>query len=290
MSNTSLIRTRGALCRRFPFLVLSAALFATGVYPVSTSAEEEALPKGEKILDMHLEAMGGREAYKKLRNRVTKGTFSIPGMTAKAKLTTYAAAPLKTYTLIESDMIGKIESGTDGETVWEITTMMGPQIKKGDERAFGLREAMFHGILDWKKVYKSAECVAVEEIDATPCYKVVMTPNEGKPETLYYDKKTNLLVKMEFELQTAMGTMSVVATPSDYKRVDGILIAHKIVQEVIDLQKIEIVFESVEHNTKIAPDRFKLPAAVQELVDKKSKEAASERTSTAAKKVPVDRD
>ena len=274
MSNTSLNLCGGAHLRRLPFRVVVAALLAPCLCPLSTSGSDESLPKGEAILEKHLEAMGGREAYEKLRNRVTKGTFSIPGMIANAKMTTYAAAPQKQYVLIESDMFGKIESGTDGETVWEITTMMGPQVKKGDERAFGMREAMFNGILDWKKVYKSAECVAVEEIDAAPCYKVIMTPKEGKPETLYYDKKTHLLIKMEFELQNAMGTMSVVATPSDYKRVDGILIPHKMFHEVINLQKVEIVVESVEHNTKISADRFKLPAAVQELVDKKPKESA----------------
>ncbi len=273
MSYTSLILSGGANTRKFSFRILVAALIAPFLYPGSTSGSDELLPKAEEILDKHLEAMGGRAAHKKLRNRVTKGTFTVPGMISKAKMTTYAAAPQKQYVLIEADMIGKIESGTDGETVWEVNTMMGPQVKKDDERAFGLREAMFHGILDWKKVYKSAECLAVEEIDAEPCYKVVMTPKEGKPETLYYAKKTHLLVKMEFELETAMGTMSVVATPSDYKRVDGILIPHKINQEIIGLQKVEIVVESVEHNTEIPADRFKVPAAVQELVDKKAKKS-----------------
>lgn len=274
MSNTSSVLCDGTQLRRLPFRVVAAAILASCLFPLSTSGSDEVLPKAEAILDKHLEAMGGRAAHKKLRNRVTKGTFSVPGMIANAKMTTYAAAPQKQYVLIESDMIGKIESGTDGETVWEISTMAGPQVKKDDERAFGLREAIFHGILDWKKLYKSAQCVAVEEIDAAPCYKVVMTPKEGKPETRYYDKKTHLLVKMEFQLVTAMGTMSVVATPSDYKRVDGILIPHKINQEIIGLQKVEIVVESVEHNTEIPADRFKLPAAVQELVDKKAKESA----------------
>ena len=60
MSNTSLIRTRGAHGRRFTFLVVAGALLATGMYPVLTSGAEEALPKAEVILDKHLEAMGGR--------------------------------------------------------------------------------------------------------------------------------------------------------------------------------------------------------------------------------------
>lgn len=64
------------------------------------------------------------------------------------------------------------------------------------------------------------------------------------------------------------------STSSDCKRVDGILIPHKSIQEVIGIQKVEIVIESVEHNTEISADRFKVPAAVQELVDRKAKEPA----------------
>lgn len=275
MSNTSsMILGGGTRSRRSPIRAVVAALLVPCLCPLTTSGADESLPKAEAILDKHLEAMGGRAAFEKLHNRVTKGTLAIAGLGAKAKMTTYGAAPQKQYTLIESDTLGKIESGTDGKTVWKITTMQGPAVTKGDERALELRQAMFHGILDWKKLYKSAQCIAVEEIDAAPCYKVVMTPKEGKPETYYYDKKTYILVKVELVVETAMGTMSVVVTPSDYKRVDGILISHKTIQIINGFQKIEFVIETVEHNTEIPAEKFKVPAAVQELLDKKAKESA----------------
>ena len=163
---------------------------------------------------------------------------------------------------------GDAVAGPDGTVVWENSSMMGPQIKDDEERAFTLREAMFNAPLHWKKLYKSAECVAVEEVDGKSCYKVVMTPNEGQPETNYYDKSSHLLVRSEFNMKTMMGTMPIIVLLADYKSVDGVLIAHKVTQEIGTIQKQEIVFESIEHNTDIPADRFDIPAEIKALLDK----------------------
>lgn len=271
MSNIFPFRGRGAYMPRLPVWLFMAGALAMGLYPASSIGAEETLPTGEKVLEKYIEAIGGRAVLEKLHNRVTKGTFAIVGMGATAKMTTYAASPQKIHVVIESDMLGKMESGTDGKIVWQLTTMMGPEIKKGSERAAILREAMFNGILQWKDLYKSAECVAVEEVDGKPCYKVVMTPKEGSVETVFYDKKTFFAVRMETKLETQMGTMAIVATASDYKSVDGMLIAHKVVQEIGGLQKIEMVTESVEHNVDIPADRFKVPDDIQDLLKTKEK-------------------
>ena len=95
MSITSLILRGGAHSRRLPFRIFAVALLASCLYPVSPSGSDEALPRAAALLDKHLEAMGGRAAHEKLHNRVTKGTFAIVGMGAKAKITTYGAAPQK---------------------------------------------------------------------------------------------------------------------------------------------------------------------------------------------------
>lgn len=79
--------------------------------------------------------------------------------------------------------------------------------------------------------------------------------------------KTLTVVKSGFSLETAKGKLSIVVTPSDFKRVDGSLLPHKVIQEVVGLQKIEIVTESTEHNAEIPPDRFKVPAGIQDILD-----------------------
>ena len=240
--------------------------------PSVLRATEAELPKGEVIVDQYVDATGGKAAYAKLKNRLVKGTLEFVGMGIKGPTTSYHARPAKQYFVFEAEALGNIEAGTDGTVAWGITAMMGPEIKEDEERAALLREAAFDGTVNWRKLYKKAECVGVEAVDDKPCYKVVMTPNEGRPDTRYFDKESHLVVKTTTELKTMMGVVPIEATIGDYKQVDGILIPHKIEQVVAGMQRMLFVTESVKHNVEMPADRFKLPEQIQALVDKSKAE------------------
>ena len=264
-----LISVRVGRFRFLPVVILLAALAACWSGLTNPARADEAeLPTGEAIIKQYIEATGGKAARKSIHNRVTKGRFEIVGMGIEAPVTTYAAAPDKSYFLMESPSMGKYESGFDGEVAWEINTMQGARIKKGEERALAVREGTFYAELHWRELYEKAECVGVESVNDRPCYKVVMTPKEGKPETRYYDKETHLLVKLTMTAPTPMGDIPVEATPGDYKEVDGILIPHR-AESMVFGQKRILVSESIEHNVEMPADRFELPEGVKVLLKKK---------------------
>jgi hypothetical protein len=229
-------------------LILTALVLGFLAVPGPARAADEALPSGEAILDKYVEATGGKAAYAKLHNRVSKGFFEFVGMGIKADLTIYGAEPDNMYSLLEGEGLGKIE-----------------------EKALALREAAFHGTVQWRKLYKKAECVGMETVNEKPCYKVVLTPNEGKPVTSYYDQKSNLLVKIEMTVVTPMGEIPFESYPGDYKRIDGILIPHKTVIKVMGQERM-ITIESVEHNVDMPKDRFALPEDIQALLAKEKSE------------------
>ena len=56
----------------------------------------------------------------------------------------------------------------------------------------------------------------MEPIDGAVCYRVVLTPKEGQPETRYYDKKTSLLVRTNMIMKTEMGEIPAEMSVSDY--------------------------------------------------------------------------
>ena len=274
------VTVRTEIRRRFQVLIgwIATATFGFGMAaPGVVRAEGESLPAGEVIVDKYVEAIGGKAPFEKLESRVVKGTLEIVGMGITGATTTYQARPTKQYFVWQTQSLGKFEAGTDGQVVWELSMMQGPQVKKGGERALMLREASFDATVKWREFYKKAECVGRETVDEKPCYKVVLTPHEGSPETNYYDQESGLLVKSELQLETAMGTMPAESHLSDYKPVDGILLAHK-VRQVIGggLQEQLMVTESVAHNVDIPADRFILPGEIQALVDKKKGEKERE--------------
>jgi hypothetical protein len=229
------------------------------------SAADAALPKADAVLDQYFEVTGGRAAYKKIQTQITTGSMEFVGKGVKAMLTSYKMAPNKSYSVMELESIGKIEQGTDGETVWEKSAVQGPRIKTGEERASALREAALNA--DWRELFKKAEMAGVEPVGGRECYKIVLTPNEGKPETRYYDTKTHLLVKVTKVVKTSMGEIPAEFSLGDYRDVGGILIPHRIAQTGLG-QEFLVQLEKVQQNPQIAPSRFDLPEDVKALRNK----------------------
>jgi len=82
-----------------------------------------------------------------------------------------------------------METGTDGVIAWENSAIMGPRLRSGVELRYHIREAMFNAPIYWRKVYKAAETVGAEKVEGVDCYRVLLTPVEGKPETWFFDQK-----------------------------------------------------------------------------------------------------
>jgi len=225
------------------------------------------LPKGDTILDKSYEAMGGKAAFEKLHNSVMTGSMELPAMGMKGTITITKAEPDKSLAEIELGGIGSIKDGYDGKTAWEINPMAGARIKDGDEKAAAVREAHFHEE-NWRDDYKKVETVGSETVDGKDCYKLVLTPNAGSPLTEYYDKKTNLLVKIASTANTPMGEIAVEIMPGDYRKEGDLLMAHKMQMSQAG-QDITITLDTFKFNVDIPKDKFDLPADIKALVDKK---------------------
>ena len=229
---------------------------------------DDALPKAETILDRFVEVTGGKGAYEKRKSEIMTGHVEMTAQNVKGTLTRYSAPPDKSYTLMELDGVGKIEEGSAGGVAWENNPMTGPRVKSGEEKAQSLREGMFNGQLNWQKMYVKAETTGLETIDGEECYKVVLTPAEGKPETTFYQKKSGLVVRTTTVASSPMGEFPVEQDVSDYKTFDGVLLPTKMVQKVAG-QQIVFTIDAVKVNEQIAPDKFNPPAEIKALMDKK---------------------
>lgn len=250
--------------RRFLSLLPLVALAA----PACLAAPDEPLPKAATILDRFVEVTGGKAAYEKVHNEKSTGTFEFLGKGIKGTITAYRAEPNKSVAIVELEGVGTMQEGTDGSTAWESSSLQGPRVKQGDERALSLREATLRAPIYWRTLYKQVETAGTETIDGQACYKVVLTPAEGKPETQYFDKKSGLMVKMTLSVISPMGEIPSETLLSDYKDDGGLLQPHKVQQKALG-QEFLITLEHLEYNIEMPADRFNLPADVKALTSKK---------------------
>jgi hypothetical protein len=225
------------------------------------------LPKGETILDKYIEVTGGKAAYEKKRTEISSAEMEFVGKGVKASMTIYHAEPNKSYSVVEIDGIGKIEEGTDGSVVWERSALKGPRVKTGEERAVSLRAADIHHDTRWRDFFQKVECTGIEPIDGRICYRVVLTPKDGQPETRYYDKQSFLLVRTNMIMKNEMGEIPAESVVGDYKKVDGVLTPFLIKQKVLG-QEFTVTLKSVQTNVPIPKERFALPDDVKVLAAK----------------------
>jgi len=231
------------------------------------SAAQAPLPRGGAILDKYIEATGGRAAHDKVQTMTETATMEIAAAGVRFQVTTYHAAPNKSYMLMEIPGVGKMEEGTDGDVVWSLSAVQGARVKQGDERAFALLTAALKSDLRWQDFYKSVETVGVENVNGEPCYKVELTSKEGLKQIRYYSTKSGLMLKAALTLKTEMGEIPTETLLSDYRDESGILAPHKIVTKLLSQEMIMTV-ESIQINPEIAASRFALPAEIKALVEK----------------------
>ena len=106
---------------------------------------------------------------------------------------------------------------------WDKNAMTGPHVKTGEEKAQSLRDATFNVDLELAHALPQGGNGRSGNLDGEECYKVVLTPADGKPVTSYFQKKSGLVVK-----RTTVAVQQGSETPggsqvSDYKDFGGIL-------------------------------------------------------------------
>ncbi len=235
------------------------ALFAAAL------AAQTAPPKAEAILDKYVEVTGGK-AYQSIHNQVVSGRMELAGKGIGGRITIYRAEPDLSYTVTELPGVGRIEEGIGGGVAWSNSAIGGARIKSGIEKMQALRSAEFRGELNWRKLFRTAELAGEEDVNGKPGYKVVLTAEDGA-QTRYFDKATNLLIKMAMTVKSPMGNVPAETYLEDYRAENGILSSHKRTQRAAG-QEIVITFESIRYNVDIPKDRFEIPAAVKALLAK----------------------
>jgi hypothetical protein len=244
------------------FTIVALLMVLAGTLP----AAEDKLPKGDAVVDRYIEVTGGKAAYDARKSEMTTVSMEIVGQGIKASMTKYNALPNKSYSVVELPGAGKIEQGSDGEVVWERSVMQGPRVKSGDERLQFLRGTNPRAQAHWREFYKSADLLTLEMVEGEPCYKVVLTTNDGKPETRFYSKKSGLLIKTEVVVKNPMGDIPTEVVASDYRKdSSGIMIPHTIKQKVLGREMVFTVLD-VKANPDLRKDRFDLPADVKALL------------------------
>lgn len=249
------------------FVVIAALIVALVLVTAPGSPEAAGLPTGAEICDRYVEATGGADAYAKIANRKTTGVFEIPAQMLSFEMTIWSSRPNLIYMTMTNPAFGTVESGVSPEgVVWEKSVMTGPVIKQGEEREMRLSDAQFDAMGRWREIYESAECTGEDTLDAAVCWTVKLAPKNGTGRTVWFNKETGLIERIDMSVSTEAGVVPMTVMPGDYREVDGLITAHRTTVRLLGQERV-VTTKSVEQNIEMTEGRFDPPADVKALLE-----------------------
>lgn len=232
--------------------------------PAVAGAQE--LPPARQLVDRYIEQIGGREAILTRTSTHTKGTFAMPAMGLTGDLEVYSADPGKQVTKVNISGLGEIRTGFDGEVAWSVNPMEGPRVMEGAELSQMRDEAAPESSLRDPTLVASLETVEKTNMNGQDCYKVKVVWKSGRESFDCYSVETGLIVAIQQQNVSPMGTIDVTVNLNDYKDFGGVKLPTRIVQQMMGAEQV-MTITSVDFGN-VDPSVFDLPAEIKALVNK----------------------
>ena len=184
-------------------------------------------PEAKTVLDRYLQVTGGRDKWQATRSTHVKGKLTAFGL--QGTLEAWRKAPDKRSSAISIGPI-TIKDWQSGNQAWRLDTS--GKILPLDGVA--LEQALSSGWFEnerWLEPDQAGGAITrlADVTDSLGSFAVLeVTPPGAKPRRLEFDRKTGYLVR----LITKSDQMTVTTTNSDYRSVNGMMVAFKSVQEV----------------------------------------------------------
>jgi photosynthetic reaction center cytochrome c subunit len=188
--------------------------------PNPTPPRESPLPGVDEILDRYVQALGGAQAFQKVTSRVAKGSrIGADGVLVPEDV--YQKAPNKLLTVTSyPDIV--FSTGFSGIAGWGQSSKGGARELPGPLLAQLKSDSEFYKEIRTKELYSKLTLVGKSTINNSEAYVIEATPFDGKPEKLYFDAGTGLLVRRYAESETVLGKFPLQTDYEDYREVDGI--------------------------------------------------------------------
>lgn len=235
---------------RLFLLVGLAALLS----PVLSNAQAD--PEADKVLDRFVEAIGGDKAIRALKSREMKAEMAMPAAGMKVEIGILQKAPDLYVSEQTVPGMGRMMQGYDGETAWSFNPMQGYRELTGAERAQVLLSADLQHEARLKDKFPERERLADLTEEGKTLQVVKVSGGEVPESTLFFDAGTGLLERMDMIVEGGpQGAMPVSMTFEDYRKVDNVLVPHRVVTQGGPMEMI-LTTTMLKHNGDIPDSRF----------------------------------
>jgi outer membrane lipoprotein-sorting protein len=213
----------------------------------------------EEILEKNTEALGGRAALENIRSLVKEGKLKVTsarpdGLVVEGTARAAYRAPDKAFMTATVGTRTQMMA-TDGKVYWESDTSTpgGPQVVTGARAEQRLEDARIDNtyFANYGKLGIKMELLGTEKVGDREAFVIKKTRVYGQQTKAFIDKETGLILKEE--------TSESQMWPSDWRKVDGVLVPFRL-KLVYSTETVELMFNEVTINADVPDSMFELPA------------------------------
>ncbi len=237
--------------------------------PPIGASPASALPSVDEVLNKYLAAIGGKTSTDLIKSCVVKGTSTISG----GQVVAYEAqqsAPNKGHESFAiqnvtgqncaGDSRCEYERVVNGQQGW-LKSGQGVQELVGEQLADQKLSFLLFGILRLKDQYSSFRVSGRDKIDDRDAYVVSAVRSDNKPERLYFDVQSGLLIRRIGYTRTLIGTIPQQTDFDDYREVEGLRLPFTIKMAFTDPGSLPIIrkFTEIKLNVPLDESKFDKP-------------------------------
>lgn len=237
-----------------------------GRYSFRRLASAAPLISVDELLPKMIEAYGGEANLRKHKSSLTTVDIDLENQGVQAKGTISAKAP----NLAASDMtftalgkkIGTIVGYFDGNNGGEIISFAPEETYSGKRLEDVKIGSDFYDILNWRTNYKTVTIKRMGKVGDEEVFIIEKRPEKGTPVTDYVSTKSFLVLRRDSLVVSETAGLELPQTQlfSDYRNVDGTMIAFKMVSNNIANGDIVLRVTDVKFDVDIPDAVFKKPS------------------------------
>jgi hypothetical protein len=216
------------------------------------------LRPAEAILADYAQAVGGRDAWKRLRTLHATRSLTVAGQGASGTDEHWATADGKNLSESTLTGVGSFRMGYDGRVAWSQDPIFGLRKLKGAELEESLINGAWNAEPNLASLYAKVTSVPPPK-DAAPGLECIeMHKKVGKPTVLCFDAKTHLRALQTGVQSSPGGEIPYKIEFGDWREVSGIKLWFS-EKMTAGPSTIEARMTSVKFGEKIPASKFRMP-------------------------------
>lgn len=208
----------------------------------------------DEIVNKHIEAIGGADAWKKVNSMVTTGTLTVQGAEIAISLTVLNGKGSR-QDITAMGMNGyQIVTPTQGWNFMPFQGQKAPEPITADDLKEAQDELDVQGsLVDYKAKGHTIELLGTDDIEGVNVFKLKETLKSGKTQTIFIDPKTYYIIRVISKQKANGNEVDVTTNLNNYQKLpEGIMVPLS-----IGLPFGEMIISKVEINKPIDENIFK---------------------------------